>query len=292
MRGRLAGIGRLALAFACLASPAASAGDDVVKLRNGTEVEGRVVLETPDKVIVRVGSRDREIPRAEVDTIRSASRALREALERWDALQPNDSNAVLELARSCKANGLEGEARLLALHVLATKPDETAAHELCGHEKRGKQWFVREESKRHAFDKLGELRKDWGKAWRIETTHYSLRTNLDLASACAAALELELAYRAFFDWFAADLALYEVVETMQAEIHAAKGSFPDADDERKAYFSSTANVLYVDASDELSIGALVHEATHQLLYATSSDARGNRGAVPAWLDEGLAEYTS
>ena len=49
------------------------------------------------------------------------------------------------------------------------------------------------------------------------------------------------------------------------------------------------NRLYVDASSGLQPEALVHEATHQILY--NGAVKGSQGFcsdVPAWLDEGLA----
>jgi hypothetical protein len=284
----LARIGALVLAVAA-ASPALAG--DVVTLKNGTTVEGRVVLESADKVVVRVGSRDREIARAEVDTVRSAARSVREALERWDELPTNDAAGALDLGSWCQTSGLQGEARLLGYYVLSLKPDDEAAHGLCGHERRRGQWMVREDSKWLSWEKMPEARKDWGEAWKFTTTHYDVRSNLPLREACSAAIELELAYRTFYDWFAADLELYEVVERMAAEIHASRRSFPDVS-QRQAYFSPEGNVLFVDATGGLPMGPLIHEATHQLLWSTSNGARSRGGALPAWLDEGLAEYFS
>jgi hypothetical protein len=196
---------------------------------------------------------------------------------------------LLQLAQLCKDRGLGGESRVFAYLALVSSPQSPEAHELCGHEKRGDNWYVREGGKKYAFDKLGALRADWGNGWRFESTHYHVLTNLQLGPACKVALELELVYRTFFDWFGHDLGLYEVVEPMVAQIHADKASFPDSDG-RGAYFDPTANVLYVDASAELALGALIHEATHQLLYSTAVRTRAGRGEIPGWVDEGLAEY--
>jgi hypothetical protein len=259
-----------ALVIATAPAWAAAVPADVVTLKSGAKVEGRVVFESDEKVVVRSGSRDREIERGDVAEVESVARSLKRALETWDSLHPTDVPGTLELARTCKANGLPGEARVLALHVLAQQPHVAAAHEI---------------------DDLAEGRGDWGKAWTLETTHYDLRTNLPLADACSVALELELLYRAFHGWFGPELGLYEVVEPLGAEVHARKGSYPESND-RLAYFDASARMLFVDASGELPLGMLIHEGMHQLLFAASSDARGDRGAIPAWVDEGLAEYGS
>jgi len=264
---------------------------DVVVLVDGTRVEGRVVFEDEDKIVVRVGTRDREIERAKVAEVQSMARSLREVLERWAAIGENDAAATLDLARFCKSRGLQGEAVVLAHRVLASAPDNQEAHTLSGHEKRGDGWVVRDGNKRLLFGKLGEVRKDWSDAWRFETTHFRLTTNLDLASACDLALELELFYRTFFDWFGADVELYEVVEPMACQVHADKASFPEAIG-RTAYFDGEAKVLYVLAVDGLGLDTLIHEATHQLLHATAVATRAGRGEIPPWLHEGMAEYMS
>jgi len=52
-------------------------------------------------------------------------------------------------------------------------------------------------------------------------------------------------------------------------------------------------LLLIDASPDPSSydrGLLFHEATHELFYFTSRQAKRTRGNLPAWLNEGLAEY--
>lgn len=262
---------------------------DVVELVDGTKVEGRVVFDGTKRVVVRNGSRDREIERAKVANVRSASRSLNEMLDTLVALETNDRSGLLALAQRAQSAGLVGESQVLGYKVLALDPTSDAAHELCGHEKRGKEWTARVGGKKYPFDRLSEVRKDFGDGWSFTTTHYEVRTNLPLAQACDVALELELTYRAFFESVGHDIELYEVVEPMKAQIHAEAGSFPEVND-RTGYFSGADNVLFVLAERGADLWLLAHESTHQVMFNTARGMRGGRGEIPAWLDEGFAEY--
>lgn len=273
------------------AAPARTAhrSADLVTLKDGKQLEGRVVRDTSREVVVRVGSNDRRVSADEVVSISSAARKLKDALGLWERLGPANTTAVTELARECRAFGLDPEARLFALYGLTIAPLDEALHQFVGHEKRGETWFVRDGAKREAFAKRFERKLDWGEAWELDTTHFAVRCNLTLRDAVTCAIELELFYRAFLTWFAEDLPLYEPSARMKANVYANSAEYPEGGG-RSAYFETAANVLHVNASAGLELGALIHEATHQLLHNTSSNTKASLGAIPAWLDEGLAEY--
>src|SRR5262249_10941647 len=143
----------------------------------------------------------------------------------------------------------------------------------------------------YLFSDLGRVRKEWKHAWELRTTHYRLATNLDLASACDLALELELYYRAFYARFGKALGLRDVTDPMPCEVHPDQAPHPATGD-RMAYFDAVPRTVYELALGGLVLDALLHEATHQLLYCTAVEPRKATGVIPAWLDEGLAEYMS
>jgi hypothetical protein len=267
----------------------AAASPDVVTLKDGKKLEGRVVRDTKSEVVVRKGSHDKRVDATDVAAISSAARKLGDALAAWDKLSPADSKAICDLANLCRAQQLEGEARVFALFGLTLTPRDEELHEIAGHQKRGESWQVRRGNKREAFDKLVGRELDWDEAWELRTTHFEVRCNLGLRDSVACAIELELVYRAFFAWFAEHLPLYEPHEPMKAHIYASSSEFPEVSS-RRAYFEPSGNVLHVNAEGGLDLGALAHEATHQLLFNTSSNTRAALGAIPAWLDEGLADY--
>jgi hypothetical protein len=272
----------------------AGAGDkrtpDVVELKDGTKVEGRVVYEDSAIVVVRSAARDREIAMKEVSTVRSRAADLRAILDRWNKETPTDAAGMLELARSCDKADLVDEAQVFAWRALLLDPKNEEAHKRLGHTLHNGAWNVHDGSKMVPFASLGEAHKDWKDAWSLASTHYRVRTNLDLAHATEMVLELEGFYRNFFDAFGRELKLYEVVDPMNAHVHGDKQSFPAMVSYRDAYFDPSTSTLLVNAANGFEPRVLFHEATHEILYATAEHTKAARGDIPAWLDEGLAEY--
>lgn len=268
----------------------ASRVPDKVELADGTRLEGRVVFEDEELLIVRTGTRDREIEKHKV--VRSTSRAAvhREAIEAWTELAPKDVSGLVALAESSKRDDLLEESRLFALQVLLIDPSNQAARALSGHEEVRGSWMVREGGRKIEWTKLLKSHDDFGDPWELETTHYHVRTNLPLPQALEAALSLECHYLAFRDAFARDLRLLEVVEPLHASIHADSKSFPEVTTGRKAHFETASRKLFVDASAGLEVRTLVHEATHATLFGTANADALGRANIPAWLDEGLAVY--
>jgi hypothetical protein len=149
---------------------------------------------------------------------------------------------------------------------------------------------VHEGTKTIPYAGLAQAHKEWKDAWSFATTHYRVRTNLDLTRATDMAFDLEGFYRVFFDAFGIELKLYEIVDPMSAQVHADKQSFPAVVSYRDAYFDPPSNTLLVDAANGFEPRVLFHEATHEILYNTAERTKNARGEIPAWLDEGLAEY--
>ncbi len=262
---------------------------DEVVLENGTRLEGRVLLEDETRLVIRIGSRDRTVDRSDVREARTRLSAWREAMERWDALEDDDAVRIADIAAFCRRAGLSEEARVFGLYALTVDPESVLAHESAGHERRGKEWFQREGSRRRPWNRPAGQPIDWRDAWVLETTHWSLRSNLPLAEALRAILDLENAYRAWYGLFAAELEFLHRPEPMRAQIHADAASFPESSGSA-GFYDRDARTLFVNASKGLDAGLMVHEAVHMLLDATSAWDRGARGSIPAWLDEGLAEY--
>ncbi len=266
---------------------------DVVELENGKRHEGLVVYADDETVVLRSGGprggKDRSFAREEVAVLETRKESLRELLNRSLEIDEGDVQGNLGLADFARRNGLEGEARLFLLRVLLVDPDHEEANERLEHRKRGKQWTLPHRGRHYPLEKLHELCSDWGGAWELETLHYEVRTNLPLDRGIAAALDLERTYLALYDRFAEAFGMYEATETMKAHLHGDARSFPQSGT-RTAFFSAGENTLRVEASVELAQDILVHEATHQILFTVAAREKTNTGSVPAWVDEGLAEY--
>ena len=266
---------------------------DVVTLTGGRTVEGIVLYEDERELVLRVGSSTERYERERVADVSSAVRSLDLVLDRHAALPREIAVAFLDLARFARARGLESEARLFAWKVLTLEPENAAAHELLGHRKTGSRWLAPVGARNQPLERVLELRRGWGDAWELATTHYRLRTNLELDAAIDVALDLERVYRGWFQLFGRELGMQEVLEPLKVHVHADATSFPEIGDGRTAWFDRADRTLRIDASGGLNRWSLAHEAVHQLLDATAeSPHRAPSGAVPGWLHEGLAEYVA
>lgn len=264
---------------------------DVVVLKNGTELEGHVLREGDEGLLLRVGTRERTIPAVEVGEVRSVARSLALVLEHYARTEITSAVQVLDLARFARSRGLEGLAEVFALRALQAEPESAAAHEFLGHRLRGERWYANDGSRSLPFADLQELRKDWGSAWEVATPHYALRSNLPLVQVLDIAMDLELFYQAFYARFGEELELCEIVRLMPVHVHADGASFPDLVGKRMPYFDPLLMTVIVTAETGYLRDLLVHEATHQLLYATAVSAEHSaraKGCLPGWLDEGLA----
>jgi hypothetical protein len=278
------------LALATLAAGGDAKPPDTVELEGGVKLAGRVVFEDQDELVLRVGSNERTFPRKKVVRFDSRFADLRALHKRWRELQETDLPGTLALAKRCREQKFEEQAQLLAWYVLSYSPSDAAAHEFLGHEHLREGWIVVDGSRRWNYDKLLELRKDWKDAWELASEHYRVRSNLPLHDAVTAVLDMECAYEAFYQLLGRPLHFRELVDPLQAQVHADAKSFPETVGDARSYFDRAGHVLLVNASGGFDRGSVFHEATHQLLDANMQSTRAARGDVPGWLNEGLAEY--
>ena len=262
---------------------------DVVELVGGKQVEGIVLYESSEKVVLKVRSRSQEFPGADVVRVDSLTRNLAQVLDQQIRTNWSRTDEVMALASFCRAKGMEGFARVFAMRALENDPEFELGHEFLGHVRRGDSWRVRRDGRSIAFDKLAEERADWGDEWELETPHYELRTNLDLGQAVDIACDLEHFYRKFYSFLGWHMELYEVTQRMPVNIHGDSVSYPEMLGNRTAYFRPGDFTLIVNAEGGLDMDVVFHEAAHQLVYMTSVRERNGKGRVPGWLDEGLAE---
>lgn len=280
--------GAWVLCVCAVAAGRHAAAQDSVKLLDGREVEGRVVHESKERVVVRIQSKERELAAAQIAEIRSVARSLRQALELWRKAPATSASAVMDIARFCRSSKLEGEAQVFAWMALSLDPRCAPAHEFLAHELRSNVWHVRGKQGSTPYDEYVLERRDFTDAWRLGTLHFALRTNLPLDQACAAALELELGYEAFTRWMGEHVELFEVTDPIAVQIHADKASYPGGD-AQPGYYSPELYTAFLNAEKGFEPAALIHEATHGILASTATRTRKALGSIPPWLNEALAD---
>ena len=268
---------------------------DVVVLANGKSVQGLVLFEDDEEVVIRVGSSERFLERAEVVSVDSTASRLREFLRELAAMDSDSPGAAERwsaLARSSFDRGLVREGRLCWLRVLLLQPDHIEANEALGHGLRAGKYLVKLGGKHVKWEKYLEAHEKWRDAWKIRTTHFELQSNLNLGTAIDAAFDLEGQYARYYDEIAQPLRVFEMSEPLRAEIHTRGASFRRRSPGEKGRFDPSSETLMIDANpsvDSYDRGLLFHEATHALLYFSIRQSKG-RGSLPGWVDEGVAEY--
>lgn len=280
----------LAILSTFLLLAAAGGSADLVELKNGQRIEGRVVFQDEATVVLRVGSRDREFETKDIAKLDSRLAAHRLFLARWIAHTSTDLPPLYDMLAMAKDAGNEGDHQLLAGWILSRLPGSEEANEALGHVKKGETWFVRDGSRRLSWEELVERRAEWSEAWELRTQHYHVRSNLGLAQTTDLAFGLECTHAAFDELFGAPLRLLDTTEPLVVHVHADKRSFPEFKGIASSYFEPTSRVLHVDASTAFDTTLVVHGACRQLIDAHSRSTRGSRGSIPGWLDEGLSEY--
>jgi hypothetical protein len=137
-RGALLG----AAAVALLGGPARA---DVVTLKGGKTLEGKVVEQDADHVVVETTfDGRREVPRAEVVKVDTTVPPLREQLA-FRLAGAADVAALTDLAAWAKGKGFQKEVDDVWRKVVALDPRNAKAHKALGHVRVGDAWLTPEE---------------------------------------------------------------------------------------------------------------------------------------------------
>jgi hypothetical protein len=265
-----------------------SDGPDGIVLADGKEIECRVLLESDAKLVYRAKGKTHELARDEVKEVRTQERSLAEFLERFDAVDPRDASAWVELARFAAQRGLAGEARHTALRALTVEPDHAGAWELLGGVKRRQGWQLKVDGRFVTFDEFRARGAGWKDAVELPTTHFVLRTDVPLERAVDLAIDLERAYATFYGLLGS-LELHAFDERPEIHVFADSKDYPEPPTAgRPAWFALFGNTLYVDASRREESGPIVSELVEALTFNAFRRTTGKTGEIEPWARKGLA----
>jgi len=139
----LTGVACLVAAMWIVGSAIASA--DILHLKSGGKIEGKVVGEKDGVLVVRTRFGTQRIPRADVLRIEKKATLEEEYEARASGLDPEDGAGHLALARWCRENGLPGRARTHFERVVALDPANAEAQEALGRVQHDGRWVTPEE---------------------------------------------------------------------------------------------------------------------------------------------------
>lgn len=269
---------------------ATSDDPDVVVLTNGKQLEGRVLLETAEKVVVRVKNRRTEVPRAEVAEVRTIERSLAEFLKRYDALAPKDVDGLIALADFCEANELLGEAHNLLVRVLTLAPEDERAWKKLGGVHGPKGWRVKVRGRFLTLAQMRERVSDWKNALELTTAHFLLRTDIAPERALDLALNLERAYATYYEVLGPALELQVFDEVPEVHVFGDRRDYPNPPlPGQVAWFSRTANIIHVDGTHPDAALAATHELAQLLIHNSFRTTIGDGGAIAPWAERGIAQ---
>lgn len=159
--------------------------------------------------------------------------------------------------------------------------------------------------------RAAEVRRDFKKAWKVQTDHYEIRTNHSLAKAVELARELEEYYELFHEVFAGFFStpeqmqkLFEGAKTRNAVslkrvnyyrtrdeyVDRLKDDFPQIAQTNGLYYTTDRTVHFFHDDAAENHATLYHESTHQLFYEAHGNERPIANEAHFWIVEGIACY--
>ena len=138
----------LLLLLAVLVGAPIGAVADVVYLRHGGKLEGRIVQRSETSVEIDIGAGTMTFPMSSVDRIEEGRSPLDEYDERAAALDANDGSGWLALARWAARAGLGTQSTRAYRHALDLDPNDPEANRALGRETVDGRWMTQEEAYR------------------------------------------------------------------------------------------------------------------------------------------------
>lgn len=136
------------LAGVLLIGTPASSWADVVYLKSGGRMEGRIVSQTETAIEVDIGAGTLTFQMSSVDRIETGRSPLDDYDERAAALGANDSNGWLELARWASSQGLGTQSRRAYERVLSIDPQNAEANRAMGLVEVDGKWVTEDQAYR------------------------------------------------------------------------------------------------------------------------------------------------
>ncbi len=140
IRAAVLAIPRFLLLLAFAAALPASA--DVVHLRDGRKLEGKVVAETATSVTLKLKFGEQTIPKSDIDRVERKATTEEEFEERLAAIGAGDANAFHDLGVWAKRRALVSQATACFEKAIAANPDHAGAREELGWKRFENRWVT------------------------------------------------------------------------------------------------------------------------------------------------------
>lgn len=158
-----------ALVLALLLAPFAAA--DTIEKRDGSKLDGQIVEEAADKVVIKTKFGVVTVPRADIIGITKGKTPADEFKDRWSECDKSDVLAMVEVAEFCSTNKLSREEKIVYRRILEVDPDHETARRGLGFENVDGKWVSKKElaeaearRKEEERKAKADAKKDAGKA--------------------------------------------------------------------------------------------------------------------------------
>lgn len=258
---------------------------DVVRLKNGTRLEGKVA-ERPGEIEVETADGARvTVSRSQVQRIEK--RALPRDLyqQRAARVGANDTQGRYELGLWCLQNGLAADATAAFRRVIELNPEHADARAALGYERVGNAWIK-------------------GKWETLESDHFLIYYNTPITLVQGSSRALEAFHAAFVRSFCPPLRLQgsrkiplklfnrrvAYLDHIQEVFPQIAGKADTLDKIPRAFTETVTRMIlgYIESgeSEALLDVVLLHETTHALMAM----AREKSMETPRWFEESFADY--
>ncbi len=288
MSRMLVALAPLAVALLAVFPGDARRRPDTVALTNGTRLQGVVVYQDEAELILRVGTRDTTYAMKEVAKVDARAANLSQMIDSW-LHSKGDEEALLDAANNCQRLELADEESLLRWKLVLRAPDNAQYHKDLHHEQREGVWGLKDGDRWVSLEAWLAPR-ELKNSWKLQSTHFELRTDGPMEPGIDALLDLECLYQAFFQKFGRDLHSYEVVERVKVEVQGRKRNFSAPTKSAVSWFDPRGNVMYLDAAKGLDRARMLMDGTRALLCNSGSRQRVIDGVIPAWVEAGLSTW--
>ena len=136
------------LLFALLIGVPSATRADVVYIKGGGKLEGRIVDRTESSVEIDIGAGSLTLPMSKVDRIEEGRSPLDDYDDRAAKLAEDDRDGWLELARWASGMGLGAQSRWAYEHVLTLDPNDPEANRAVGRVEVDGRWMTEDEAYR------------------------------------------------------------------------------------------------------------------------------------------------
>lgn len=263
---------------------------DKIQLKDGKAVACRVLYADAEKVVYRASKKNKEVPRADVQSFDSVEGRLREFLEQFDAADPHDASQQATLALWAEEHNLPHEARCTWIRTLLADPNSEQAWTKLGGVKQGDVWKLKVKGKSYTLDELRKRKSEWKTALELPTAHFLIRSDGDPERVLNVAIDVERAYLAFYEMFGPVLKLYVFDEVPELNFVTDPADFPNPPAPgMTVWYERVGNQLYANISENPDRGAIATELCEVLVFNSFRRTLNKHvSEIEPWLRSGLA----